>query len=228
MLAEVSRETFGLWYLAVKTRWKLLEDWIFLIQTVKHTKYYNSSHVFQASRQVLHCFMSCSLPIASRQSLCCLGLCIWVHSRCPEEQGCASSRRCTVCLGRNLEELCNQPLNAKQSPAPNNSGAVSWRSWFWFSWILGPRLWWETRPCPRTLSQTTVHHLNLFENYHLQSWLFKDGIHLKNTHTHIRKGARNSRGCEEWGLSLNSSLYEHMPTWILSMDGSQPLFLDCQ
>lgn len=112
----------------------------------------------------------------------------------------------SICLGRNLEDLCNQPLNAKnECPAPNNLGAVSWRSWFWFRWILGARLWWETRPCPRAFSQTTVHQLNLFENYHLQSWLFKDCIYLKHTHTHEREleiaGAVRSGG---WAWILPS------------------------
>lgn len=134
------------------------------------------------------CPVPCPLPTGSHYAV--QNFVNWVHSRCPEEQDCASPRRRTVCLSRNLEELCNQPLNAKQSPAPNNSGVVSWRSWFWFSWILGPRLWWETRPCPRALSQTTVHHLNLFENYHLQSWLFKDCIYLKHTHTHTHMKGR--------------------------------------
>lgn len=90
MLAEVFRGTFGLWYLAVKTRRKMLDNWTFLIQAVKHIKHYNPSHVIEASRQLLHCFMSCFLPAASRQPLCCPELCIRVHSRCPEEQGCAS------------------------------------------------------------------------------------------------------------------------------------------
>lgn len=190
----------------------------------------------KTARQVLCCFKLCLLPIVSSQAPHCPEFCIWVHSRCPEKQGCASSKWCSLTAqAKILNNFVTQPLKVKQSPAPNNSGAVSWGCWIWFSWILGPRLWREGRSWLRTLShwqsaleslETTVHHLDLFEKYHLKSWLFKDHIYLK--HTHTRKGDRNSRGCEEWGLSSNSSSSEHMATWTLSTDGSQPWFLGCQ
>lgn len=179
----------------------------------------------KTARQVLCCFKPCLLPIVSSQAPHCPEFCIWVHSRCPEKQGCASSKWCSLTAqAKILNSFVTQPLKVKQSPAPNNSGAVSWGCWIWFSWILGPRLWQEGRSWLRTLShwqsaleslETTVHHLDLFEKYHLKSWLFKDHIYLKHTHTHEKEieiaGAVRNGGWAQILPRLNTWLLGRFP-----------------
>lgn len=139
------QRTFGLWYLAVKTRWKMLEDWTFFIQTstIIHHMCLKPVGKFCTALYPVPCPLPPGSHCAVQNFVSGLNFVLYLWTSfplVPWGMGCVSPRWCAVCLGRDLEELCNQPLNAKQSPAPNNSGDVSWGPWFWFSRILGPRL----------------------------------------------------------------------------------------